>query len=241
MKDEIIALQKKLLDIKTKKELLLKQEIENKTKEINNIHLQVKTLLEERELLLREIYHRVKNNFQAIISIIWFESKKFPQSKQNFMELINRIKSMSIVYEFLYNSKDLSNINLLEYLNKITQNLIMTYKQKDLSINQTIPNINVDFNSAIVLGVITNEILSNSIKHNNKQKPCIIDIDLKKEQNSISLSIKDNGKGFCLEKTKDGIGLALVKEFTKKLDDGEYNFSFEDGTKFELYFKSYLF
>jgi len=240
MKDEIIALQKKLLDIKTKKELLLKQEIENKTKEINDIHLQVKTLLEERELLLREIYHRVKNNFQAIISIIWFESKKFPQSEQNFMELINHIKSMSIVYEFLYNSKDLSNINLLEYLNKIIQNLIMTYKKKDLNINQRIVDINIDFNSAIVLGVITNEILLNSIKHHNKQKPCIINIDIKKEQNSIYLSIKDNGEGFCLEKTKDGIGLGLVKEFIKKLDNGVYNFSFEDGTKFELYFKSYL-
>lgn len=245
IRDHALSVQKELLDIKNKNEIFLEKEVNNrtkeleeKTKEIKEAYFKVKGLSKERELLLREIHHRVKNNFQIIISIIWFESKK---PSKNFLGLISRIKSMSTIHDFLYNSKNLSNINISEYLDKIIQNLVVIYEKEDLEIKKQITSINVDFNTSISLGIIVNEVLSNAIKHHHKRDKCLISISIEQKQKMILLKIQDNGDGFCLEENNNsGIGLNLIKDFTKKLNKSDYSFSFDKGTIFQLKFQNQI-
>jgi two-component sensor histidine kinase len=205
------------------------------TSEVNKRTKELKLLVSERELLLKEVYHRVKNNFHMVIGMLWFESRKKDKSTDSFTELINRIKSMSMIHEQLYNSKDLTNINMEEYLNKIIFNIINSFKKT--SIKSKIENIDIEFEHAISLCNIVNEILTNSIKHNTDIENFTINILVKKKNNVVYLSIKDSGLGFEFNLEKKGLGLKLVEQFCRKLPNSKNTFTFKNGTKFELTYK----
>ncbi len=209
--------------MKQEVQVYLEEEVKIRTNELN-------ILLNERELLLREIYHRVKNNFHMIIGMLHLEnSKKYI----DFLGLINRVKSMSLIHEYLYSNKDLSNIEIENYLEKLINNLKISYPKIEIKFKSE--NIPLNFDNALSLGIIINEILTNSIKHNDK-KDLFLEIELKKENlKNIYVCIKDNGKGFENTKSK-GLGLKLVNQFCKKLINGKSEFSFENGAKFELRF-----
>ena len=168
-----------------------------------------------------------------LLSMLWFESKQDNANKQQLEKLKNRIKSMSMLHESLYNSKDLSNINIKEYLNKIIYNI--SNSNKNLVLERKIEDISIDFDNAVSLGIIINEVFTNSIKHNNHINHLIVDIDITQKENRIYLSIKDNGKGFD-ENNKKRLGFKLINQFANKLINCKYNFSFENGTMFALEF-----
>jgi len=215
-------------EIKENIQYYLELEVENRTKELT-------ILLKERELLLKEVYHRVKNNFHVIIGMLWFGNKKKEnKNSQQLQELINRIKSMSLIHEHLYKSKDLTNINAKEYLDKIIYNISCSYD--NLTINSEIENYIFELDNAVSLGIIINEILTNAIKHNSNIDTFYIDIKITKEDSKIYLIIEDNGSGFEYNKGRKGLGLKLVEQFCSKLPHSKYNFSFTTGTKFELEF-----
>ncbi len=202
----------------------LEEEVKTRTNELN-------ILLNERELLLREIYHRVKNNFHMIIGMLHLENEK---DEIDFIGLINRVKSMSLIHEYLYSNKDLSNIEIDNYLERLINNLKISYPKIEIKFKSE--NIPLNFDNALSLGIIINEILTNSIKHNDKND-LLLEIELKKEsEKGVYVCIKDNGKGFEDVKSK-GLGLKLVNQFCKKLQNGKSGFSFENGAKFELWFE----
>ncbi len=204
-------------------QIYLEEEVKTRTNEL-------KLILQERELLLREIYHRVKNNFHMIIGMLHLENSK---KNIDFLGLINRVKSMSLIHEYLYSNKNLSNIEIENYLEKLINNLKISYPK--INIRFKSENIPLSFDNALSLGIIINEILTNSIKHNDKTN-LILEIELKKEnEKTVYVCIKDNGKGFEDIKYK-GLGLKLVNQFCKKLIHGKSNFTFENGAKFELRF-----
>jgi two-component sensor histidine kinase len=214
-------------EIKENIQTILEIEVENRTNKLTQ-------LLRERELLLKEVYHRVKNNFHVVIGMLWFESKKENSDTQNYKELINRIKSMSMIHEHLYNSKDLTNIDTKEYLSKIIYNISSSYHKYIISskIEETL----IEFDHAVSLGIVINEILTNSIKHNKNIPNFSIDINLIQKENIVFLTIKDNGIGFNNNKQTKGLGLKLVEQFCQKLPDSRHSLSSENGTKFELQF-----
>ena len=125
--------------------------------------------LREKEILLKEIHHRVKNNMQVISSLLSLQSHSIPDklTQEIFDESRNRIRSMALIHEKLYQSKDLFNINFDSYVRDLLNNLLISYGVKGNSITTKvdIDNISFDINSAISLGLIINELASNSYKH----------------------------------------------------------------------------
>lgn len=229
IKNEQIKTQNELISLQINQNKLLENEVEKKT-------LKLTKLVKERELLVKEVFHRVKNNFHVITAFLWFESKK-DDNKHRFIELINRIKSMSLIHEYLCNSKDLIDINLKEYIDELVKTIIQTYSIPTLKINTNIENINLEFENIMSLGVVVNEIISNSIKHHPKEKAIILDINCYKKSDSVILIIVDNGLGFDENIQKTGLGLELIKDFINKLPNAKYSFYKENGTVFELSFK----
>src|SRR5574344_384040 len=229
IKNEQIKTQNELISLQINQNKLLENEVKKKTLELTK-------LVKERELLVKEVFHRVKNNFHVITAFLWFESKK-DDNKHRFTELINRIKSMSLIHEYLCNSKDLIDINLKEYIDELVKTIIQTYSIPTLKINTNIENINLEFENIMSLGVVVNEIISNSIKHHPKEKAIILDINCYKKSDSVILIIVDNGLGFDENIQKTGLGLELIKDFINKLPNAKYSFYKENGTVFELSFK----
>lgn len=220
-------------DRKEEIQLYLEKEVELRTNSLSISNTKLSSLIKERELLLKEVYHRVKNNFHMIIGMLWFENKK--NNNNELDELINRIKSMSLVHEYLYRIDDFTNVNIYEYLNKIVNNIRMGYK--DVIFDSSIDDIKIEFDSAMSLGVIINEAVTNSMKHNKDTKDFKIEMTLKKEEDNICLILEDNGKGFDINNSNEGLGLKLIKQFSKKLPNSEFKYSFENGVKFQLLFQ----
>ena len=233
--NEKLKIQKELILFKTNNEIFLEKQIEERTSEIKN-------LMEEKELLLKELYHRVKNNFHMVIGLLSIESNIFENKefKNSFSKIINRIKAMSLINEYLYESDTLSKIKCTDYIEKIIYEINIAYEKENITINKDIQVLNIEITSAVSLGMIINELLTNSIKHykENKQgSTCIIDLKIIKKENKITLTLKDNGKGFNKENKTKGLGLKLIKQFSNKLNNSNYEFSNDNGTKFVLCFE----
>lgn len=218
LKDEVINTQEALINEKTTNQLSLEKNIKERTKEISK-------LLEEKNLLLKELHHRVKNNFHMLIGLLWLEFKKKDKNKIDLDVLINRINAMSAVHEQLYSSKDLTNIDIKSYLNCIISNI--SYDSSKIKVIQNINNISLESENALFLGIILNEILTNIIKHNKKSERLNVNIELKKQNDYFEFIVKDDGLGFNESDTKKGLGLKLIEQFSSKLSNSSSKFYFE--------------
>ena len=235
IKNQHINTQNQLISFRENQNKVLEEEVLKQTYKIQTTNDKLSALVEERELLLKEVFHRVKNNFHMITGMIWFESKKH-HNKDIFSELSNRINSMSKLHEYLiYKSKDLKQIEAKDYLRGVLENIKSSYINKDFTLSYEIEDILFEFEEALSLGIIINEVISNSIKHSNITNKNEIVLNLNKNQNTIKLSIKDKGKGF-LENFEKGLGMNLIDEFSKKLHNSDYAFTFDNGTSFILNF-----
>jgi two-component sensor histidine kinase/ligand-binding sensor domain-containing protein len=180
---------------------------------------------EEREVLLKEIHHRVKNNLQIVNSLINIQSAniKDPEALAVFEESKNKIKSIALIHERLYRGQDLSSIELGDYLNELLKSLIDTYSSKEIKLVADLKVQKLNVNTIIPLGLLLNEIISNSIKYAfNGKDNCEIYIQLKGvDEDTFEMTIGDNGKGFTSDPF-DGnnatLGLELVKILVDQLD-----------------------
>lgn len=215
-------------DIKENIQHYLELEVENRTAKL-------KVLIRERELLLKEVYHRVKNNFHIVSGMLWFESKKSSKNSKTYTELINRIQSMSMIHEYLYNSKNLKDIDIKVYLGKIISNISQSYP--NISIASKIEKCTIEFDNAISLGIIINETFTNALKHNKDNQNLSISLNIIKRKGIIYLTIEDNGVGFNITQQKQGLGLKLVTQFCNKLPNSYFEFIDNNGILFELQFK----
>ncbi len=201
-------------------------------------------LIIEKEHLLKEIHHRVKNNLQIVSSLLNLQSENIIDAK--FLELIkesqNRINSMALVHEMLYKSVDLSKVDLKEYIQVLTGSVNMSYSSPTKAIN-----FNYDIEAGIFLGVDTmipiglmlNEILSNSFKYAFPDKQNgIISIKLKRDKNNIDLIVFDNGiglkKNFDIKK-QGSLGMQLVHMLGEQID-AKISVKSEEGTHYEINF-----
>jgi two-component sensor histidine kinase len=199
----------------------------------------LKKSLKEKEILLKEIHHRVKNNLQIIVSLLKLQSKYIFDKRD--LEIFNksrsRVETMSLIHEKLYRTDDLTNINMSNYLRDLTGHLLQAYKITLDEVNLSIcaDDVHLGIDTAIPCGLIINELVSNSLKHAfSEGQKGNISIDLRREKDKILLNVSDDGVGmpkdFDLKKSET-FGLQLVTTLAKQLD-GSFSIESKKGTKF---------
>ncbi len=192
--------------------------------------VELRNLIKERETLLAEIHHRVKNNLQIMSSLLYFQSKKLKneRDKQIFLENEQRIKTIALVHENFYQSDSFSEININTYFKKLVAQLSNKYVIKDKQITFTfdISDISLTIDKAIPCGLIINELVLNAIKHafSQQDNPEIIIKfypQVKSGTNYYTLIVKDNGSGMPTLNNLDrseNFGLYLVNILTEQID-----------------------
>ena len=198
--------------------------------------------LKDKEVLLQEIHHRVKNNLQIISSLLMLQSENLNDQKalDIFTECQNRIKSIGLIHEYLYKSHDLARIDFAEYIQGLTTHLLTLYKghSTTIKIKTDINDTPLDIDIAIPCGLIINELLSNAMKHAfpQKEKGEIYIYVLKDDENHYTLIVKDNGIGFpqgLNYQNPDSLGLKLVHSLTRQFK-GTIDMNLDGGTEFRI-------
>ncbi len=207
---------------------------------------QIAVSLHEKETLLKEIHHRVKNNLQIVSSLLDHQTQFIKDKKviEIFSESQNRIASMALVHEKLYQSKDLAKINFHDYINDLAANLfqsITEYSGK-IRLNMNIENIQLDIDVAIPCGLIINELVTNSLKYAfpGGRFGEIKIVFRKTDEDMLELVISDNGIGIPtdLDFRKTGsLGLHLVTILAENQLLGNINLNRNEGTEFKIEFK----
>lgn len=205
----------------------------------------IKASLREKELLLKEIHHRVKNNLQIISSLLNLQSSyiKDKNSLEIFRESQNRVKSMALIHEELYKTANLSQIDFKKYSENLINYLYQSYRLVSRMVEFRIEtnDIFLDIETAIPLGLIINELVSNSLKYAFKSSDQIgqIDIKLSKLENFYELIVSDNGIGLAKDfdfKNTNTLGSQLVISLTEQVD-GEITIDNSEGAKFIIKFE----
>ncbi len=186
---------------------------------------QLKKSVFEKELLLKEIHHRVKNNMQVISSILKLQSAYVKDKKtvELLNECRNRISSMAFIHATLYMKKDFANINFSEYVSNIASNLQQSYvtTDKKILLRTDVPDFNLHIDDAIPCGLIINELLSNAFKYAfDGRKKGTVGISVKVKKENIILAIWDDGSGFPKTidyKNTNSLGLQLVNSLAEQI------------------------
>jgi two-component sensor histidine kinase len=205
----------------------------------------IKASLKEKEVLLREIHHRVKNNLQIISTLLALQSDEITDQKtlENYRESENRIQSIALIHEKMYQSKDISNIDFTSYIKSLISDLMYSYDADSRNIKSVIDTDNFLFSIETVqpLGLIINEIISNSLKYafKNKDEGNILVKLEKGDSNNFKLTVSDDGIGFPENidfKNTGSLGLQLVNELVNQLE-GDIELNTDNGTEFIIIFK----
>ncbi|MEM7298891.1 MAG: histidine kinase dimerization/phosphoacceptor domain -containing protein, partial [Bacteroidota bacterium] len=247
LRDRYLKSQRKKLERtvedRTKEIRKQKEIVERDKATIDDQNKVIAKSLAERESLLKEIHHRVKNNLQIIASLLYLQSGKFEDEdyKKVLEEGQGRVRSMALIHQKLYENEDLKSIPFEEYLTELVGEIRASFGQPmaKIDLNIEAANIYFDVDTAVPLGLIVNELATNAFKYafSNQEKGSF-SIFLKEDQGNYSLHIKDDGKGLPeeidLRKAKS-LGLRLVRMLSQQLE-GDFRISGKDGTSFELKF-----
>jgi len=211
---------------------------------------QLKTSLKEKEVLIRELYHRTKNNMQVICAFL--KLKAMSIKEQNTISLLvemeNRIRSMALVHQKLYQSQNLSRVNLKDYISELSTLIMNSYKirRDKINLELNLEKVEVLIDTAIPCGLIINELVSNSLKYafpGNKSGRISIGIR-RTEDDCIELSVSDDGVGipdnYNLE-AGNTLGYQIVKSIAGDQLRGDVVYKTENGVKFKVKFKDSLY
>jgi PAS domain S-box-containing protein len=213
------------------------RDITERTKATN----QLRTSIKEKDILLQEIHHRVKNNMQIISSLLNLQITYLndEEAVNLLKESQNRVRSMAIIHEKLYQTNDFTKINITEYINSLVNGLFYSYSIKN-HINSTIDIDDVELNieTAVPVGLILNELISNSLKHGFAKGSGEVCIRLKNIDDKYEMIVRDNGIGFPKDvdfRKTESLGLQLVNNLVNQID-GEIELKLNHGTKFIITF-----
>jgi two-component sensor histidine kinase len=203
---------------------------------------QLKKSLAEKEVLLQEIHHRVKNNLAIISSLLELQKENISEEMQELLSSSqSRIKSIAKVHEKLYKSTTLSDIPLDTYIEELAEEIKKAYtsKEKEIELSMDVSSINVDINDAIPIGLILNELINNAFKHAFKDREeGVIKISLQKKADDMELVVANNGNkmadDFDIEKS-DSLGMTLIKVLIQKIN-GSLKIKKEEWTSFVITF-----
>lgn len=202
--------------------------------------------LKEKEVLLKEVHHRVKNNMQVISSILNLQSSYVSDdyALSLLKESQNRIKTMAYIHESLYQNKSFTSVNFSDYIATLTNNIIQSYSvsEEKVKLILNLEKINLNLDSSIPTGLIVNELITNAIKHAFPSSTRgHINVNLKSENNTVYLEVKDNGVGFDSNidfRNTNSLGLQLVRTLIDQIE-GDLKFKSEKdkGTEVLITFK----
>lgn len=199
--------------------------------------------LREKEVLLQEIHHRVKNNLQVISSLLRLQSEHIPDERTRamFEDARNRVHAIADIHELLYRSPDLARIDFAAYLDRLTRNLFSFYgiREDQIHLAMRVDHTNLDIRQAIPCGLIVNELVTNCLKHAFPEgRNGTVTVSLDCSQGRCSLMVHDNGvglpPGFDWEQA-ESLGLQLVQVLIEQLD-GAIRVDRTSGTRFEISF-----
>ncbi len=212
-------------------------------KEKNDV---ISKALDEKNLLLREIHHRVKNNLQVISSLLSLQSRyiKDENAIKAIEEGRTRVRSMALIHQSLYQKENLVGIDIKSYFEKLLSELFRTYKVDGgkIELEMDIAPLNLDVDTMIPLGLIMNELVSNALKHAFKDRESgLLSLTVKEEDDKLVLQVKDNGIGLENPDIFEGnssFGNKLISSFSKKLN-AELKVESKEGTQVEMRIKNY--
>ncbi len=197
--------------------------------------------LKEKELLLAELHHRVKNNLALISSLLNFGLQKNLDSETVLLESKNRVQSISFIHNLLYRNQDFSKISFSTYIDALVNEINASYPPKNgkaIHVEKNIFNLDLDIKTAIPCGLLINELLTNSYKHafTNEIDSPTISINFKRENLSYYLEVKDNGVGFSNKNSnKKSSGMEIIESLCDQLE-ANYNFTSDGGVIFKAWF-----
>ncbi|MEE3715623.1 PAS domain S-box protein [Tumidithrix elongata RA019] len=209
------------------------------------VEKQIQRSLQEKEVLLKEVHHRVKNNLQVISSLLSIQSRRLSdrQSIDALTDCQERILSIALIHEQLYQAKDLSQIGLDEYIQNLANRLAVTYSDRaeKVKLRLKLAPITVNIETAMPCGLIVNELISNSFKHAfPNQRSGKIRVELTRfDPDRLILSVSDNGVGLPDDLdtlTTQSLGLMLIRKLARQLE-GVTTWDYTTGTKFQVMFK----
>ncbi|MCB9081753.1 MAG: tetratricopeptide repeat protein [Lewinellaceae bacterium] len=181
--------------------------------------------LEEKENLLREIHHRVKNNLQIVSSLLSLQTQHVESTKaqEALIEGQNRVKAMALIHQNLYRESDMVGVPANEYIEELSYNLLETYRtDNDINLALDLEPVSLDVDRIIPLGLVLNELLTNSLKYAfPDQRAGRIAIDLHRKSDGLHLTVADNGIGLPRQldwQVTDTLGFRLVRAFVKKMN-----------------------
>lgn len=214
-----------------------------KNKHIIQQKTAIENALKEKEFLIKEIHHRVKNNLQIISSMLSLQSDVIESkaAKEVLQESRLRINSMSLIHQMLYNKSNMTDISISEYLKALLSQIEKSYTLNNCKITTQLncDNVSIDLDTAIPLGLIVNELVTNSLKHAFKNSSeGTITVEFKKSESNFTLIVQDNGSGFDVKNHNSGsLGMELIHLLVEQLN-GAITFTNNNGTRAEITLKA---
>ncbi|WP_445633743.1 ATPase [Nostoc sp. DSM 114161] len=229
-----IAIQQSSIFEQAQTELVQRQKVERK----------LRSALAEKEVLLKEVHHRVKNNLQIVSSLLQLQSHtiKDPEVIKVLRESQNRIESISLIHKNLYISANIGQIDVGEYIHHLATSLLISYQivPGTIALETEIDSVSLNIDQAIACGLVINELISNALKHAfPNQQAGTIHITLRNLNNIIEMTIQDNGIGLPdnLDWRNTGsLGLSLVYDLVTEQLEGEITLERDRGTVFKIQF-----
>lgn len=204
----------------------------------------LRNALKEKEVLLSEIHHRVKNNLAIVSGLLMLQAEKVksPEDYMLFEESRNRIQAMALIHEKLYKNKDLSSVNFSSYLEDLINTISNTYRLGNhVNLNLVANDITLGINNALPLGLLINEIITNSFKHAFVDHPNPrLDVIIAKKERFIQVTIKDNGPGFDFTsalKNSQSLGMTIIDSLINQID-ADVSLNNSNGMEYVITFKT---
>ncbi|MHC5757791.1 PAS domain S-box protein [Nostoc sp.] len=206
--------------------------------------VKLKNTLAEKEVLLKEVHHRVKNNLQIVSSLLQLQSQtlKDPEVIKVLRESQNRIESISLIHKNLYTSANIGQIDVADYISNLAASLLISYQicPGKIALETDIDSVSLNVDQAIACGLVINELISNALKHAfPNQQVGTISIALRNIGNSIEMTIRDNGIGLPENldwRNTDSLGLSLVYDLVTEQLEGNITLERNHGTGFKIQF-----
>jgi two-component sensor histidine kinase len=204
---------------------------------------QLQENVDEINLLLREIHHRVKNNLQVITSLLNIQQRAISDEKAHeaLQECKNRIESMGLIHRSFYQNKNLGEVNTREYIQNLTRQIVDSYstEKQPIELETRIQDIYLDMDTLVPLGLIINEMVSNTLKHAFEENESgKLSISLEQITDQFTLEISDNGSSLndleSLEKS-ESFGMSMIQAFVQKMN-GQIRLLETEGTTFQIQF-----
>ena len=221
----------------------MNQELSNQVRALNSKSAALKKSVEEKELLLAEVHHRVKNNLQIMSSLIQLQTKYIndKETKLHLHDIETRIRTMAIIHEHLYSSMDFSKIDLKPYITTLTHYLYAAYKMNPELVHMEldIASVQLGLTQSIPCGLIVNEIIANAFKYAfPKETRGTVKVCIKQIQDHCTIAIQDNGTGLPPNVSLHSggrLGMQLINNLTTQLD-GTIKLDTDAGTHYSISF-----